>query len=156
MTDQQKVREAIAYLHVMVTSSHNAGWKKNREMWEVVRQAALAHASSATGKGNLTVGSDEPVAHCCPDDPFNATAFAWPGSERNDKYHTMPLYTHPAPSAEDARDAARYRWLRNDQTGMAEVAILVGRFDDVEIKFGDELDEAVDQALAAERGEGNV
>lgn len=62
---------------------------------------------------NTRAHDDGAVAYCEPDNPFNETAFAWLGSERDELRHTMPLYTHPPRTTEDARDAARYRWLRD-------------------------------------------
>lgn len=36
--------------------------------------------------------SGEAVAYCEPDNPFKESAFAWPGAERDELRHTMPLY----------------------------------------------------------------
>jgi hypothetical protein len=36
----------------------------------------------------------EPIAYCDPSDPFSATAFSWPGTERN-PLHTMALTAAP-------------------------------------------------------------
>ena len=36
-------------------------------------------------------GEAMPVAWCCSSDPFNSTAFAWPGTDRKD-CHDVPLY----------------------------------------------------------------
>lgn len=40
------IERAITHLHVLVTSSHNAGWQANRDAWAVIR-AALAHPHPA-------------------------------------------------------------------------------------------------------------
>jgi hypothetical protein len=45
-------------------------------------------------------------------------------------------------------DAERYRWIRNDQTGAVEEAILIDRYGDVEVRLGVNLDEAIDSARA--------
>jgi len=37
----------------------------------------------------------EPVAYCNPSDPFNSSAFSWPGTARS-HCHTEPLYTIPS------------------------------------------------------------
>lgn len=52
---------------------------------------------------------------------------------------------------DDARDAARYRWIRNDKEGFVENAILIDRYGEPEVKIGDALDQAIDAAM---RGDG--
>ena len=39
-----------------------------------------------------TAAAGEPVAWCIPNDPCNATAFAWPGTDRTPQ-HNVPLFT---------------------------------------------------------------
>jgi hypothetical protein len=50
--------------------------------------------------------------------------------------------------SQDAKDAMRYRWIRNDQTGSVEEAILIDRYGDVEVKYGEALDQAIDAAMS--------
>lgn len=57
---------------------------------------------------------------------------------------SYPLYTHPS---EDARDAARYRWLRVHSTGPAEPWSTHS--------CPESLDDVVDAAMAKESGNGN-
>lgn len=47
---------------------------------------AIIAALSAAPQGGL-----EPAAFCEPDNPFNGTAFAWPGTAREAR-HSLPLY----------------------------------------------------------------
>lgn len=69
------------------------------------------------------------IAYCDPSDPFNSTAFAWPGTARDISRHTEPLYTHPqqrnAVEVTDEREAFEnwfsqsHKWtvLRSEHTG---------------------------------------
>jgi hypothetical protein len=52
-----------------------------------------------------------------------------------------------------ARDAERYQWIRNDQTGAVETVILIDPYGDVEVKVGEILDKAIDAARHATKGE---
>lgn len=67
------------------------------------------------------------------------------------------LFDHPpAPAAPslDAQDAARYRWLRDPETNLD--ALAADNWKDGEVYSGDELDHAIDAALAAStKGEGS-
>ena len=60
---------------------------------------------SAVFKAQVGDALSVPVAWMCPDDPYNETAFAWPGTARDEIYHTQPLYTHP--SRDDGKVAPR-------------------------------------------------
>jgi len=44
---------------------------------------------------SIAPAQQEPMAYCEPDNPFNETAFAWPGSERDEIRHTTALYASP-------------------------------------------------------------
>lgn len=82
------------------------------------------------------------------------------------KAQCQPLYTHPAPqqaaTAKDALDAARYRWLRDQnnslETQQRDRSIVNGvscyhEVDGIrELKWDEELDAAIDAALAAQKG----
>lgn len=50
-----------------------------------------------------------PVAYCDPADPRNSHAFAWPGTDREER-HATPLYTSTGQTS-DARDAARLEFM---------------------------------------------
>ena len=145
---QQKVREAFE------------AWMKSREgypfagqfadlMWKAW-QAALAHASSATVKENLTVGSGDEVATVCDCAKARRGFLVFAQSNGPVQVGTK-LYTHPAPSAEDARDVARYRYVRNSCGEFVRYAGGGSYW----LLEDEALDKAIDQALAAERGEGN-
>lgn len=41
----------------------------------------------------------KPAAYCRPDDPQNSTAFAWPGTDREEG-HLAPLYAAPVPASQ--------------------------------------------------------
>ncbi|CUJ58824.1 Uncharacterised protein [Achromobacter xylosoxidans] len=85
---------------------------------------------------------------------------------RQAKY-SVPLYRHApvaAPAAGDARDAERYRWLRDPQNDPALVLDKrtgyvpadesipgVGGYHTYEYRAGEELDAAIDAAIAAQR-----
>lgn len=59
-------------------------------------------------------------------------------------FEVYRLYTHPQPSADDARDAARYRWLRHgDLDALAEANWGNGS----EVFTGKQFDSAVDAAM---------
>lgn len=67
------------------------------------------------------------------------------------------LYLHPAPAADDAvlRDAERYRWLRSEIENGAVQGVsgaLVELYDETMYDDGDELDAAIDAAMAKEQG----
>lgn len=64
---------------------------------------------------------NEPAAYCQPDDPCNRTAFAWPGTDREDR-HSMPLYAHPAPTL-DLADLERRVVEIIDAKGHAEALV---------------------------------
>lgn len=79
----------------------------------------------------------------------------------------FPLYRRPAPAAGDARDAARYRWLRDPQSDVALVLDKrtgyvpederipgIGGYHTYEYRAGEELDAAIDEAIAAQQGKG--
>jgi len=42
------VERALQWLHVLVTSSHNHDWKRNREEWAVIRRALAAYKNLAS------------------------------------------------------------------------------------------------------------
>ena len=48
----------------------------------------------------------EPVAWCIPNDPCNATAFAWPGTDRTPQ-HNVPLFTADQLAAAVAKERER-------------------------------------------------
>ena len=53
-----------------------------RAVYDIGRADAKAEIAAA----------GEPVAWCIPNDPCNATAFAWPGTDRTPQ-HNVPLFT---------------------------------------------------------------
>lgn len=101
----------------------------------------------------------EAVAYCAPDDPHNATAFAWPGTMRIPHIHTMPLYTaQPAPTTDVISDAELYRWLRDHanpgyaQSGKPWSVQCSG----IEIRGWPHIDELIAAAIREQqRGENN-
>lgn len=69
------------------------------------------------------------------------------------------LGTKPAPLSDDAKDAARYRWLRDPENGgdlsvakWLSVCDEYPRYEEVEWYYSKELDAAIDAALAAHGG----
>lgn len=65
-------------------------------------------------------------------------------SERKVYEDDIPLYTRPSTtSAEDARDAARYRWLRENEDDRNRV---------FQSSCFEDLDKAIDAVVSAERG----
>jgi len=82
-------------------------------------------------------------------------------------YGRAPAELFCAPAAGDARDAARYRWLRDPQHDVALVLDKrtgyvpgdesipgVGGYHTYEYRAGEELDAAIDAAIAAQQGKG--
>ena len=79
----------------------------------------------------------------------------------------LEMVNAPAPSVPDAdlvRDAERYRWLRNPDSNPAKVIDklvswaplsddgMTGGYGNYEYRAGEELDSAIDAAIAAEKG----
>jgi hypothetical protein len=94
----------------------------------------------------------EAVAYCDSSDPHNGSAFAWPGTDRQER-HSEALYTHPprATAVEDERDAARYRWLRersNAHDGLPFICEYHGSFG---LWNGEYADREIDAALSTTR-----
>ena len=66
---------------------------------------AAYKAGHAAAKAEIAdVG--EPVAWCIPNDPCNATAFAWPGADRTPQ-HNVPLFTADQLAAAVAKERER-------------------------------------------------
>lgn len=167
MTDQQKVREAFE----RVMGRERPLWSFSRrfdgdgqhedyedawvEMSWNTWQVAIAHASSATVKENLTVGEGESIYQMRQDSScqWAETPKRLFEAPRYAHWQHRILYTHPAPSAEDARDAARYRWLRQRGWFTSNYGEFEASDDETAEHVSVALDEAIDQALAAERGE---
>lgn len=138
MTDQQKVREAFEAwitsrswyerLHCNLKQASDGNYcnYKVNDRW-LSWKAAIAHASSATVKENLTGGEGEAGA----DEPstdrealvylmraFDTESWQCPRCGHDEDCATMDsafflrdyLRAHPAPSAEDARDADNEEW----------------------------------------------
>lgn len=134
--------------------SLQAGWEGNRKymtkadfhIWcdRMRTFAALANPprsseeSERTVKENLTVG-DEAMPNGMP-------------CLGCDSLSCKDCFSRAVAETTEALDAARYRWLRCDQTGAVEEAILIDRYGDVEVKLGDVLDQAIDAAMAAGGG----
>jgi hypothetical protein len=64
----------------------------------------------------------------------------------------VPLYAHSAALIALLRDATRYRWIRDTADGSVEQAIIIHSWNESETRCLDDLDEAVDAAMAAGRG----
>lgn len=58
------------------------------------------------------------------------------------------LATHPGRQGEDAKDAARYRWLRNECEKHRGLTIAQGGWLSLEPWSGDDPDRAIDAAMA--------
>ena len=65
---------------------------------------ALTYDHIVALAGPADVG--EPVAWCIPNDPCNATAFAWPGTDRTPQ-HNVPLFTADQLAAAVAKERER-------------------------------------------------
>lgn len=81
---------------------------------------------------------------------FNADSFPFDCLEQYKSVKVQPLYTHP-PSVSDGE---RYRWLRDKNTNASKViekitGELPSGFPIYELKSEDELDAAIDKAIAA-------
>lgn len=104
---------------------------------------------------NLPEVSGEPVGYAVPTFNFDNSVI------RSVQYAgTVPLFTAPQPAADDARDATRYRWLRDPTTDVSLVLDKqtgwvppdenirgVGGYYNYEYRAGDELDAAIDAAM---------
>ena len=153
MTEQQKVREAFeawAYEQTLDLTRFLKGEPYNnqftQEAWEAW-QAALAHASSATAEECSVVGDR---VDCRVAGPWKGLCDQCAAGN-----YDACRYTHPAPSAEDARDQWSgvpnvVRQMRDCATDIANTKSLTGKWvHDTLSWYADEID----QALAAERGE---
>ncbi|MNQ98752.1 hypothetical protein D3C85_1144570 [compost metagenome] len=92
--------------------------------------------------------------YCCVAKPENCTG----PQERAPYTHWMPLPaapgTPPASAQDDAKDAARYRWLRDqEQTDAIAIVMKNKHFDDSRT-FAENIDRFIDAAIAAQPGEG--
>lgn len=138
----------------------NLDYALDIEAWNT-RQAAIAHASSATVKENLTVGEDDAVAWMTHHEP----PMLFPTREEAAAYcaddeQPLPLYTHPLRADADGERVPLVRlvsliaqWRRiADKLYRAEPA---NRMRDCADDFSRVVAEhqAIDQALAAEWGE---
>jgi hypothetical protein len=134
MTDEQKVREAFQQWHD--DPSHDSGPRDAWEAW----QAAVAWMG---GEGEAVAWIYAHEVDVLRERSNNVVAAAiHPQSEL--PADAVKLYTHPPRADADARDAARYRWLREGHPGT---------YNTIMIHAGAQLDQAIDQALAAERGD---
>lgn len=66
---------------------------------------AVYQAGYAAAKAE-TADAGEPVAWCIPNDPCNATAFAWPGTDRTPQ-HNVPRFTADQLAAAVAKERER-------------------------------------------------
>ena len=160
MTDQQKVREAFeAYWSERSWNveriDNPSGYVeyKNHDLHHIWMgwQAALAHASSEDNGGEV-VAWIVPQWRGMPDGSIEDGPDKLVFEDEATTYETrigVPLYTRPAPSAEDARDARRYRRVRSSCGEFVRYAGAGSHH----LLEDDELDKAIDQALASERGE---
>lgn len=124
------------------------GWKANTAIAamlaaEITEPVAWSCQDTINDDDGCPIGMDEPRVHWgsgCPDDDGG-----W-----------SPLYGRPQP-AQDAKDAARYRWLR-DKSGRAGSPYI--RCDDPPFKPMDywitagTADSCIDRAMAKESGNG--
>jgi hypothetical protein len=70
--------------------------------WQAALKTALPEAQPAPVQ--------EPIAYCDPSDPFSATAFSWPGTERN------PLHTMALTAAQPAAHQCHWIQMDNEHT----------------------------------------
>jgi hypothetical protein len=70
-------------------------YKENAPRWSL----HVRFARAILAKQREMDAKAAPVAYCEPDNPMNSTAFAWPGSAREER-HSAPLFSHP-PAAQD-------------------------------------------------------
>lgn len=64
-----------------------------------LRAAMRAAAEAQRLKDEQWMREQKPAAYCRPDDPQNSTAFAWPGTDREEG-HLAPLYAAPVPASQ--------------------------------------------------------
>ena len=80
-------------------------------------------------------------------------------TKRQDANGLFPLFGHPPRAAEDARDAERYRWLRDNSVSQWEHPIVVSQTrTEYGMRYvgpvcGRALDRSIDEAIAGKRGE---
>ena len=102
-----------------------------------------------------------PVAWYMPDDnglPFKSTCYEHEAMQWKQKGHKiLPLYAHPpAQDTQDAKDAARYRWLRDEANWTVICSNDIARFSAripvptsmLANDSGNELDAAIDATIA--------
>lgn len=120
---------------------------------EYVHAMRLAVAAALEWQTLMSAPGGEAVAERSPKAPGGINWLCDVLPERGTK-----LYLHPAPAADDAvlRDAERYRWLRSEIENGAVQGVsgaLVELYDETMYDDGDELDAAIDAAMAKEQGD---
>ena len=80
-------------------------WLEYAPVWSMIEDRV-------TGKARAAIDSrgEGVAAWCCSSDPFNSTAFAWPGTDRKD-CHDVPLYLHPPRPADAGKEVEAELWL---------------------------------------------
>lgn len=104
-----ELQRAIDHVHVVITSSHLPGWKDNRAAWETIRNTLNTRAvEDAEAVAFLKRWKDPDSGEGRIRVDLRIDCEPWLTAARPT---ITPLYTHPprATSAEDARDAARWR-----------------------------------------------
>ena len=82
-----------------------------RAVYDIGRADAKAEIAAA----------GEPVAWCIPNDPCNATAFAWPGTDRTPQ-HNVPLFTADQLAAAVAAERERAATVVDEKIGSVRKA----------------------------------
>ncbi len=117
---------------------------------QVKRQAEMLKAQSEPAAWRVQVGDSDIWGYI-----ENESDADFHGKQSGLKYKKQCLYTTPQPSAEDAKDAARYRWLKKNCNSGLDVNDDKPQLIHLDVKFSScnweaELDAAIDAA----RGEG--
>lgn len=124
------------------------------DMRTLLQAVADAAPQQEAQEPALFVSPKQLAALTDPDDPEGEHGRYLPARKTSKGLFTQPLYTAPqpapAPLSDDAKDAARYRWLIDQHWIQTEVDWrLISTDQDSTIK---QLDAAIDAALAAQGG----
>lgn len=84
------------------TSLYAAFRQFQNEMEHDAVHIARTAAEAQRLKDEQCLREQKPAAYCRPDDPQNSTAFAWPGTDREEG-HLAPLYAAPVPASQGDR-----------------------------------------------------
>ena len=119
--------EALAYDHIVALAlEHGFKLKPQVDGRMALNDYVIDFARAVYDIGRADAKSEtadvgEPVAWCIPNDPCNATAFAWPGKDRTPQ-HNVPLFTADQLAAAVAAERERAATVVDEKIGAVRKA----------------------------------